>query len=59
MYEKFQKGAVELEHLDNEVKSKARQQKAKVLDALWKMDIESRQQIAEALRKKDSKKNGV
>ena len=45
LYEKFQKGAVQLEQLDNEVRSKAKQQKAKVLDALWKMDIDSRKKI--------------
>ena len=38
--------------MDNEVKNRAKQQKAKVLDALWKMDIESRNQITEALKKK-------
>ena len=50
LYEKFQKGAVQLEQLDNEVRSKAKQQKAKVLDALWKMDIDSRNKIDQEIK---------
>lgn len=38
LYERFQKGAHQLEELDKEVRSKAHQQKAKVLKALWEMD---------------------
>ena len=49
LYEKFQKGAVQLEQLDNEVRSKTKNQKAKVLDALWKMDIDSRKKIVQEL----------
>ena len=50
LYEKFQNGAVQLEQLDNEVRSKAKQQKAKVLDALWKMDIDSRNKIDQEIK---------
>ena len=53
LYEKFQKGALHFEELDNEVRVKANQQKVKVLDALWKMDLQSRQRIADEIRKKN------
>ena len=53
MYEKFQRGAVHFEELDNEVRMKANHQKSKVLDALWKMDIQSRQRIADEIRRKN------
>ncbi len=49
LYEKFQKGAFQLEELDKEVRKKAHAQRAKVLNALWQMDEQSRQ----ALAKKD------
>ena len=52
LYEKFQKGAVQLEELDNQVKSKAKEQKAKVLDALWQMDIEAKKKMEAKLKKK-------
>ena len=45
LYEKFQKGALHFEELDNE--------KVKVLDTLWKMDLQSRQRIADEIRKKN------
>ena len=41
---------MQLEQLDNEVRSKAKQQKAKVLDALWKMDIDSRKKVEEEIK---------
>ena len=56
LYEKFQKGAVKLEELDNEVKSKARTQKAKVLDALWQMDVEAKKKIENDIKAEKSKK---
>lgn len=40
-----------LEELDNEVRGKANQQKAKVLDALWQMDVQSRKKMEEAAKK--------
>lgn len=52
LYEKFQKGAVQLEELDNQVKSKAKEQKAKVLDALWQMDIEAKKKMEAKMKKK-------
>lgn len=58
LYEKFQKGAVELEQLDQQVKSKARAQKTKVLDTLWKMDLESKKKMAEEVNiRKDKRKS--
>ena len=57
LYEKFQKGAVKLEELDNEVKSKARTQKAKVLDALWQMDVEAKRKIENDIKAEKSKKS--
>ena len=53
LYEKFQRGALHFEELDNEVRMKANHQKSKVLDALWKMDLQSRQRIADEIRRKN------
>ena len=52
LYEKFQKGAVQLQELDNQVKSKAKEQKAKVLDALWQMDVEAKKKMEEKIKAK-------